>query len=162
MDGVPEASPVRTFASLNCFNLYREHRGGEVERYERVAEVIRELDVNVIAIQELCCGYAPKAASVLSRLAHSAGMTAAITPAWMSEDEYADATYAVGVGAHGFHVALMWRDVSWIQPVPGSFRSYGGPDFRHALVKLTLTVDGRAITFGSYHATPFGRNMRAD
>ena len=54
----------------------------------------------------------------------------------------------------------MWRD--GIEAVPGSLRCYGGRDFWHGLALVTLDVGGTRIRHGAFHATPFGRGMRAD
>ncbi|GEM_PF-733309 len=162
MDESQDSPRLRRFATYNMWNLFRERRGDHLARYELVADVIRDMDVDVIALQEIIAPDVEAAASRLAQLAKMASMSAAVTPAWYCEDDAQDATYAVGAGGHGFCVGLMWRDADWIEPVPDSFRAYGPQDFWHALVKLTLRIDGYPITFASYHASPFGRNLRAD
>ncbi len=54
----------------------------------------------------------------------------------------------------------MWRD--GIEPVAGSLRCYGGRDFWHGLALVTLDLGGTLIRHGSFHASPFGRRLRAD
>jgi len=70
------------FATYNAFNLFLEHRGPELDRYEQVAEVITGLDADVVAVQEIRTDYPPNAADLLARLARMTGMVAAVTPAW--------------------------------------------------------------------------------
>jgi hypothetical protein len=67
---------------------------------------------------------------------------------------------ALAVGGHGYHVGLMWRD--GIEPVPGSLRSRGDRYFWHGLAVVTLDVGGTRVRHGAFHATPFGRALRAD
>jgi hypothetical protein len=54
----------------------------------------------------------------------------------------------------------MWRD--GIEPVPGSLRCRGGGDFWHGLAVVTFDVGGTLIRHAAFHATPFGRALRAD
>jgi hypothetical protein len=54
----------------------------------------------------------------------------------------------------------MWR--GGIEPLPHTFRAYGGNDFWHSLAKITLDFGGYQVTHASFHATPFGRLRRSD
>jgi hypothetical protein len=93
------------------------------------------------------------AAGRLRQLAHDVGLRCEVPgPAGREA--------AVAVGGHGYHVGLMWRD--GIEPVPGSLRRLGGGDFWHGLAMVTLDVGGALVGHGAFHATPFGRRLRAD
>jgi hypothetical protein len=39
---------VWRFATYNCFNLYEHHHGPDLARYQQVAEVIADLDADVV------------------------------------------------------------------------------------------------------------------
>lgn len=152
----------RRFATYNTFNLYKERRGPELARYEQVAEVIAGLDADVVAIQEIRTDHAPAAGDLLARIAKAAGMTAEVTPAWWTEDDAQNPTYAIAPGAHTFHTGLMWKPDAGIEPDLRSLRTWGAGTFFHSLIRLTLRLDGIPVGFASYHAAPFGRQMRAD
>lgn len=152
----------RRFATYNAFNLYEERRGPELARYDQVAEVIVGLDADVVAIQEIRTDHAPSAGDLLAKIAEAAGMTAAVTPAWWTEDDAQNPTYAIAPGAHTFHTGLMWRPGAGIEPDPRTLQTWGAGTFFHSLIRLTLRLDGKPVGFASYHAAPFGRQMRAD
>ena len=54
----------------------------------------------------------------------------------------------------------MWRGE--IEPVTGSLRTLGRGHFWHSLAVVTLDVGGRRVRHAAFHATPFGRRLRAD
>lgn len=165
MTGVDELlrAPRRwRFASYNTLDLFQDRDGPQLARYEQVAEVIAGLDADVVAVQEIRTDYPPHAGSLLGSLAKAAGMTAEVSPAWWSEDDASEARYAIAPGAHTFHTGLMWRPAAGIEPDPRSRDTWGAGDFFHSLIRLTLRLDGTPIDFASYHAPPFGRQMRAD
>jgi hypothetical protein len=56
-------------------------------------------------------------------------------------------------------MGLLWRD--GIEPVPGSFHG-GSAGFWHGLGWITLDVGGPAVRHAVYHASPFGKKIRAD
>lgn len=126
----------------------------EVARYERVHEVIRGVDADVLAVQELIADHsepqakAKLAGGQLAALAEAVGLDC-----WHRRDEP-----AVALGSKYFHVGLLWRP--GITPV--RWRAVSGPAFEHAIAVADLDVGGRVVRFGSYHATPFGRHQRAD
>jgi endonuclease/exonuclease/phosphatase family metal-dependent hydrolase len=126
--------------------------------YELVTEVIRDLDADVLAVQEILAPDAGTAARRLRQLAGDAGLNCEVPGPGGSGGDGSEA--AVAFGGHGYHVGLMWRD--GIEPVPGSLRCYGGRDFWHGLALLTLDVGGPLIRHGSFHASPFCRRLRAD
>jgi endonuclease/exonuclease/phosphatase family metal-dependent hydrolase len=141
---------VIRFATYNLLDLFATDSRDERDRYARVVEVIRSLDVEVLAVQEIVAADVDTAGAGLMRLADDCGLSCFYEPG----------RPAIGAGRQRFHVGLLWKPELTV--VPGSFRAYGAADFWHALVKITFDVGGRAITHASHHATPFGRRMRAD
>jgi endonuclease/exonuclease/phosphatase family metal-dependent hydrolase len=144
------------FTTYNLLNLFEAGTAEARQHYEVIVAVIRALDTEVLAVQEILAPDPATAAERLRRLADDAGMRCEV-PA--SPDSPGPET-AVAFGGHGYHVGLMWRD--GIEPVPGTLRCYGGRDFWHGLALVTLDVGGTRIRHGSFHATPFSRGMRAD
>ena len=138
------------FSTYNLLNLFAADTAEARQHYETIAGVIRALDTDVLAVQEILAPDAGTAAQRLRQLADDAGM----------QCEVPGSDTAVAFGGHGYHVGLMWRD--GIEAVPGSLRCYGGRDFWHGLALVTLDVGGSRIRHGAFHATPFGRGMRAD
>ncbi|MFD9966157.1 endonuclease/exonuclease/phosphatase family protein [Amycolatopsis sp. NPDC058986] len=148
------------FGSYNLLNYTAaatDDLSEDGERQRRVEAVIRELDVDVLAVQEVIVPdhldvdeRATTAAARLRTLADRVGMTC-ILP---------DGTAAVGLGNHRFCVALLWR--SGITPV-GVGRVYSGVNAWHSILTQALDVGAaQPVVFGSYHATPFGQYRRAD
>ena len=138
------------FSTYNLLNLFAADTAEARQHYETIAGVIRALDTDVLAVQEILAPDAGTAAQRQRQLADDAGM----------QCEVSGSDTAVAFGGHGYHVGLMWRD--GIEAVPGSLRCYGGRDFWHGLALVTLDVGGSRIRHGAFHATPFGRGMRAD
>ena len=147
------ASPLVRFGTYNLYNLFGSESAADRRHYETVVSAIRSVDPDVLAVQEILAPDGPAAAGRLRQLAHDAGLRCEVPgPAGRQA--------AVAVGGHGYHVGLMWRD--GIEAVPGSLRLLGGGDFWHGLAMVTLDVGGLLIRHGSFHATPFGRGLRAD
>jgi endonuclease/exonuclease/phosphatase family metal-dependent hydrolase len=150
----PGAGPgsVR-FASYNMLDLFAGDSAADLRHYELVAGVVRSLDADVLAVQEILAPDAETAARRLRQVAGDAGLSCEVPGPSGPEA-------AVAFGGHGYHVGLMWRD--GIEPVPGSLRCYGGRDFWHGLALVTLDVGGTLIRHGAFHASPFCRRLRAD
>jgi endonuclease/exonuclease/phosphatase family metal-dependent hydrolase len=156
------------FTTYNLLNLFAADTAEDRQHYETIAGVIRTLDTDVLAVQEILAPDPATAAERLRRLADDAGMrcdapgspapVALSGPAGPADPPGLEA--AVAFGGHGYHVGLMWRE--GIEPVPGSLRRYGGRDFWHGLALVTLDVGGTRIRHGSFHATPFSPGLRAD
>ena len=144
------------FTTYNLLNLFAADTAEARGHYEAIVAVIRALDADVLAVQEILAPDAAAAAERLRGLADDAGLRCEVPGAPGSPALDA----AVAFGGHGYHVGLMWRD--GIEPVPGTLRCYGGRDFWHGLALVTLDVGGTWIRHGSFHATPFSRGMRAD
>jgi endonuclease/exonuclease/phosphatase family metal-dependent hydrolase len=138
------------FATYNTLNLFESDSPDERDRYGRVVEVIRGLDADVVAVQEIIAPDVEVAATRLRTLADDAGMACAYEPG----------RPAIAAGRQRFHVGLLWRPELTV--LPGSFRVYGAADFWHALCKITFVIDGAEVQHASHHGTPFGRHMRAD
>ncbi|MCK9898412.1 endonuclease/exonuclease/phosphatase family protein [Frankia sp. AgB32] len=113
-------------------------------------EVIRGLDADVLAVQEIIAPDVETAAARLRTLADDSGMDCAYEPG----------RAAIAAGRQRFHVGLLWRP--GLTVVPGSFRVYGAADFWHAPARIIFEVDGRWVQHASHRGTPFGRHMRAD
>jgi endonuclease/exonuclease/phosphatase family metal-dependent hydrolase len=149
---VPVPGSVR-FGTYNVLDLYAADSAEDLRHYELVAAVIRSLDADVLAVQEILAPDAETAARRLRQLAGDVGLRCEVPGPGGQEA-------AVAFGGHGYHVGLMWRD--GIEPVPGSLRCYGGRDFWHGLALVTLDVGGTLIRHGAFHASPFCRRLRAD
>jgi endonuclease/exonuclease/phosphatase family metal-dependent hydrolase len=142
------------FSSYNMLDLFADDSAAARDHYELVIAVIRSLNADVLAVQEILAPDGPAATRRLRQLADDAGLHCEVPgPGGHGEA-------ALAVGGHGYHVGLMWRD--GIEPVPGSLRCRGGRDFWHGLALVTLDVGGVLIRHGAFHATPFGRALRAD
>jgi Endonuclease/Exonuclease/phosphatase family len=157
------------FTTYNLYNLFASESAADRKHYETVLAAIRSADPDVLAVQEILAPDGPAAAGRLRRLAHDVGLRCEVPgpggppgPAGSAGSAgSAGGEAALAVGGHGYHVGLMWRD--GIEPVPGSLRLLGGGgDFWHGLAMVTLDVGGFLVRHGSFHATPFGRGLRAD
>jgi endonuclease/exonuclease/phosphatase family metal-dependent hydrolase len=142
------------FTAYNLLDLFGADSAEARRRYETIVTVIRSLDADVLAVQEILAPDGDTAARRLRRLADDAGLRCDVPGPGGVPDA------ALAFGGHGYHPGLMWRD--GIQPVPGSLRRYGGQDFWHGLALVTLDVGGHLIRHGAFHATPFSRGLRAD
>jgi endonuclease/exonuclease/phosphatase family metal-dependent hydrolase len=155
---VPRTSPDSVlFTSYNLLDLFRDDSPGEAEHYRQVVESIRELGTDVVAVQEIR-GAEPKLVGLrLRQLAEDVGMRCLVLssglPAGLRQP-------ALAMGTRGFHCGLMWRGE--IEPVGKSFQARGRGNFWHSLATVTLDVGGRQVRHAAFHATPFGRALRAD
>ena len=142
------------FTSYNLLDLFADDSPAARQHYERVVGVIRSLDPDVLAVQEILAPDGPAAAQRLRQLADDAGLRCEVPGPGAGTEA------ALAVGGHGYHVGLMWRD--GIEPRPGSLRGHGGRDFWHGLAVVTLDVGGIPVRHGAFHASPFCRALRAD
>ncbi|MEU1813360.1 endonuclease/exonuclease/phosphatase family protein [Micromonospora aurantiaca (nom. illeg.)] len=149
---------TRRFATYNTKDLFANDDPDSVRRYGWVAEVIAELDADVVAVQEITATTQPAAEALLAHLAEMTGMTATISPATGP----GGAVYAAGAGGHRLAVGLLWRKDPAIVVQPDTVRVYGASSFFHSLIKLAMTIDGVPITVASWHAAPVGKHRRAD
>ena len=142
------------FTSYNLLDLFADDSPAARRHYETVVSVIRSLDPDVLAVQEILAPEGDTAARRLRQLADDAGLRCEVP------GNGAGGEAALAVGGHGYHVGLMWR--AGIEPRPGSLRCHGSRDFWHGLAVVTLDVGGIAVRHGAFHATPFCRALRAD
>jgi endonuclease/exonuclease/phosphatase family metal-dependent hydrolase len=149
----PSPGSVR-FATYNLLDLFADGSAAGRAHYEAIVGVIRSLDADVLAVQEVIAPDGPTAARRLRQIADDAGLACQVPGPGGGPE------VAVAVGGHGYHVGLMWRD--GIEALPGSLRCRGAGYFWHGLAMVTLDVGGVLIRHGAFHATPFGRALRAD
>ncbi|WP_332461473.1 endonuclease/exonuclease/phosphatase family protein [Amycolatopsis aidingensis] len=116
---------------------------GEWDRYDRVVRVMREVDADVWALQELA------GESALRTVADAIGMECGV-----GADDGIARRVACDPGGRGFGVGLMWRH--GIAAVPGTLCTYTDDLYFHGLVKVVLDVGGLRLQAASTHLTPFG------
>ena len=155
---LPRTSPDSVlFTTYNVLDLFLTDSAAGTEHYQQVVEVIRELGTDVVAVQEIRGSDAQTVGARLRQLADDVGMRCLVTagglPAGVRKP-------ALAMGTRGFHTGLMWRGE--IEPVTGSFRTVGRGHFWHSLGVVTLDVGGPKVRHAAFHATPFGRLLRAD
>lgn len=152
---VPRTSPGSIlFTTYNMLNLFAGGSQAAQQHYEAVVEVIRSAGTDVLAVQEIVAPDGQAAADRLRRLAADTGLHCEVPASGCGREA------ALAAGGHGFHVGLLWRD--GIEPLPGSLRCRGGSHFWHSLAVVTLDVGGIMVRHCAFHATPFGRALRAD
>jgi endonuclease/exonuclease/phosphatase family metal-dependent hydrolase len=152
---VQRTSPSSVFfTSYNLLDLFADDSPAGREHYAAIVGVIRSVDTDVLAVQEIVAPDGPAAARYLHELADDVGMHCEVPSPGAGREA------AIAVGGHGYHVGLMWRE--GIEPVSGSLRCRGGRDFWHGLAVATLDVGGSLIRHGAFHASPFCRLLRAD
>ncbi|MCK2245414.1 MULTISPECIES: endonuclease/exonuclease/phosphatase family protein [unclassified Crossiella] len=143
------------FATLNLFNYRAKPQTVEqARRQEDLAALVRVLEVQVLAVQELLApgpDSAGEAAALLAGFAEAAGLSC----------HHHGGAPAVAVGQHGYHVGLAWAE--GITPVPGGWWPITDPDFHHGLALAALNVGASVpVVHGSVHLTPMGRSRRVD
>ena len=178
------------FTSYNVYNLFADDSRAAMEHYQAIVGVIRSLDPDVLAVQEILAPDGPTAGQRLRQLADDTGLRCEVAGGSGSGGSGSGSSgsgssgcgssrpgssrpgssgpgssgpgsgAALAVGGHGHQVGLMWRD--GIEPLPGSLRTLGGRDFWHGMAMVTLDVGGTLIRHGAFHASPFCRALRAD
>jgi hypothetical protein len=99
------------FTTYNLLDLFGAETAEARQHYETIAGVIRALDADVLAVQEILAPDAATAAGRLRTLADDVGMRCEVPgPAGPSGPSGSEA--AVAFGGHGYHVGLMWREGS--------------------------------------------------
>lgn len=132
--------------------------GARETRVETIGTVLKEIDPDVVCVQEIR-GSGPDRS--LARLGDAAGLDWRATPGWISGDDAEAPTAAIAIGAADFHVGLLWRP--GIIPVPGSFRQIGRAQggLWHAAASIALPVGGPTpLTVVSCHLDPFRPETR--
>jgi hypothetical protein len=167
---LPRTSPgCVLFTTYNVLDLFVSDSAEQEEHYGLVVEAIRELGTDVLAVQEIRGADSDTVAGRLRRLADDVGMRCLVGPAGSSGPagsagsagpEPGARKPALAMGSRGFHCGLLWR--GGIEPVGGSLRALGRGHFWHSAAVVTLDVGGRLVRHAAFHATPFGRLLRAD
>jgi hypothetical protein len=173
---LPRTSPDSVlFTTYNVLDLFLSEGPAGVAHYEQVVAAIRELNTDVLAVQEIRGRDAEVVGARLRRLAGDVGMRCLVAGAGGarggggardgggaagSGDSGGTPKPALAMGTRGFHCGLLWR--GGIEPVPGSLRTLGRGHFWHSLATVTLEVGGQRVRHAAFHATPFGRLLRAD
>jgi endonuclease/exonuclease/phosphatase family metal-dependent hydrolase len=154
--GLPRSSPDSVlFGSYNMLDLFESRSGVGRDHYKLVTQVIRDLDVDVLAVQEIRAEQVRTGRARLGRLAADVGMQCVIPdPAGRA------GRIALAAGSRGYHCGLMWR--SGIEVVPGSFRESGAGQLWHGAGWASFRLGGRLVRHGVFHATPFGRELRTE
>jgi endonuclease/exonuclease/phosphatase family metal-dependent hydrolase len=142
-----------TFSTYNVLDLFAGNPDAGPDHYAKVVEAIRLLATDVLAVQEIRAPDLETGRLRLRQLAADTGLNC------LASGRDGERVPALGYGPRGYHVALLWRD--GIDPLPGTFASRSR-DLWHALAWVTLEVGGLALRHASYHATPFGKKIRAD
>jgi len=145
---------VVLFTSYNTFDLFEPSRPGR-GHYEQVVAVIRGLQPDVLAVQEIRGTRPQQAAQRLRVLARDTGMACEIPAGGRGETRV-----ALAAGSRGYHCGLLWRP--GLEVVPGSFRESGPGVLWHSAGWATFRLGGRLVRHASFHATPFGRVLRTE
>src|SRR5947208_13923985 len=91
------------FTTYNLLDLFGAETAEARQHYETIAGVIRALDADVLAVQEILAPDAATAAGRLRALADDVGMRCEVPgPAGSSGSSGSEA--AVAFGGHGYHV----------------------------------------------------------
>jgi len=164
---MPRVSPGSVlFTTYNMLDLFQSGGVAGRRHYQRVTDVIRGIGADVVAVQEIRGASASQARARLRRLARDVGMCC-IVPARRGEaglhgesgQRGESGETALAVGSRGYHCGLMWRP--GLEVVPGSFRESGAGRLWHSAGWATFRLDGRLVRHAVFHATPFGRQLRA-
>jgi len=142
------------FTSYNTLDLGAPGWPRGREHYRRVAGVITALRPDVLAVQEIRGLTPSRARQLLRQLARDTGLACAVPATDGGEPRVALAT-----GSRGYHCGLLWRPD--LPVLPGSFRESGPGTLSHCAGWATFRLGGKLVRHASFHATPFGRELRA-
>jgi endonuclease/exonuclease/phosphatase family metal-dependent hydrolase len=146
---------VVLFTSYNTFDLGQARRDRDRDHYRRVVAVIRGLRPDVLAVQEIRGTTPQQAARRLRGLAGDTGLACEVPAAGRDGPRV-----ALAAGSRGYHCGLLWRPE--LEVVPGSFRESGPAVLWHSAGWATFRLGGTLVRHASFHATPFGRELRAE
>src|SRR5690625_3855780 len=149
---------VITLATVNALNLYDDHRSTErveVDRWTAVEALIRSLDADVIAVQEIVARPAVTPDDPPVRVVAEDGLRRLAAAVDRECVDRNTGTVALAVGGGGLHCGLLWRE--GISPAPGSVARYERDPHGmwHSMVTAVLDVDGRMCRVGSVQLSPF-------
>jgi endonuclease/exonuclease/phosphatase family metal-dependent hydrolase len=142
------------FTSYNTFDLFESRRSHGREHYRQVVTVIRGLRPDILAVQEIRGAWPQQAAESLRLLARDTGMSCDVSAA---DDGGPQA--ALATGSRGYHCGLLWQPE--LSVLPGSFRESGPGALWHCAGWVTFRFGATLVRHASFHATPFGRELRA-
>jgi endonuclease/exonuclease/phosphatase family metal-dependent hydrolase len=146
---------VVLFTSYNTLDLFEARREHDRQHYQDVVAVINGLRPDVLAVQEIRAARPQQAAQRLRLLAGDTGMACEVPSAGRGE-----ARVALAAGSRGYHCGLLWRPS--LAVVPGSFRESGPGVLWHSAGWATFRLGGTVVRHASFHATPFGRELRTE
>jgi endonuclease/exonuclease/phosphatase family metal-dependent hydrolase len=146
---------VVLFASYNTLDLFQARLERDREHYRQVVDVISGLRPDVLAVQEIRGTRPQQAAQRLRVLARDTGMACDVPSAGRGEPRV-----ALAAGSRGYHCGLLWRP--GLEVVPGSFRESGPGVLWHSAGWATFRLGGKLVRHASFHATPFGRELRTE
>jgi hypothetical protein len=144
------------FSTYNMLDLFDARGSAGRAHYKLITEVIRGLEADVLAVQEVRAGQPETARARLRRLAADVGMQCVVPDPGGS----GPGQTALAVGSRGYHCGLMWRP--GLEVVPGSFGESGPGRLWHSAGWATFRVGGRPVRHAVFHATPFDRRLRTE
>lgn len=140
------------FMTYNLLNYGWDSSASELARREKLHQIIREADPDVLAVQEI---RPPEGEDVIDG---SRRLVRELAAATGLECDLGGGEASVAIGNTSFSVALLWKKGL----VPVQWQARSGIQFWHSMASLAVDIDGRHIVHHSFHATPFGRARRAD
>lgn len=156
MTSVPALAVLRLL-SVNPLDLYAGDRPVDRARYAGLEELIRRLDPDILAVQEIIADGATHAkkrapaARGLRRLAAAVGLECEV-----------GGEPAVAVGGIAHHTGLLWR--AGLTPVPGSLHQLDRRvQMWHCAISVVFAFGGLQVRVGSVQLSPFsGVSREAD
>src|SRR5262245_65602443 len=112
VDPARSSSGSVLFTTYNVLDLGAAGGASGAGHYDTVAESIRALRTDVLAVQEICAPGLPAARALLRRLAGDTGLRCLVP------GPGGEAVPALCPGSRGYHLGPLWRD--GIEQAPGS------------------------------------------
>lgn len=139
--------------SVNTFNLYGSASLAEQARHAAVEDLIRGLNADIIAVQEIVARE-PVTSGGPSKRDAAAEQVRRLADAVDRRCEL-DGTPVFALGGGHHHVALLWRD--GIVPVPGTVGRFerDPAGMWHSLVTAVVDLGGARLRVGSVQLSPF-------
>jgi endonuclease/exonuclease/phosphatase family metal-dependent hydrolase len=140
--------------TVNAQDLYACDRPADTDRYARLEHLLRSVDADVIAVQEIIADGDAQAKMI------GAGLGVRRLAAAIDRRCEIGGETAATAGGVIHHLGLLWRD--GLRPVPGSLhrltRDVAG--MWHGAVSAVFEIDGARIRVGSTHLSPFDAEWR--
>jgi endonuclease/exonuclease/phosphatase family metal-dependent hydrolase len=140
------------FTSYNTHDLFGTSSLRAQQHYREVVAVICGLRPDVLAVQEIR-GQPERARHWLRTLAYDTGMKCEIPG-----DKRSKAVTSLAIGIRGYNSGLLWQP--GIEVVSGSFRQTDPEKLWHSAGWATFRYGDRLVRHGTFHATPFDREVR--